>query len=109
MSRFSRLIESQIRKAQAEGQFDDLEGAGKPLPKREGEAHQDVGMEVGLRAMAEAGVIPEEIQFKKWLHDAYKRYRESTDEAEKKAIMKEIADLSLKYEIARDARVKFFR
>ncbi len=109
MSKLSKLTESQIQKAQAEGQLDNLKGAGQPLPKREGEAYQDPGLEVGLRAMAEAGVVPEEIQHKKSLNEAYKRYREATDEAEKKEIMRQISDLNLKYEIARDARKNFFK
>lgn len=109
MSRLSQLTESQIAKAQAEGQFDNLAGAGKPLPERKGEAFQDPGYEIGIRAMAEAGIVPEEIQYKKWLHEAYKRYRDAQGDEAKKAIMKEISDLNLSYEIAREARKNFFR
>ena len=39
MSRSLRnLIEAQIRKAQAQGKLDHLEGEGKPLPHRHGDA-----------------------------------------------------------------------
>ncbi len=109
MSKFSRLTEAQIEKARAEGQLDNLEGAGKPLPKREGEAYQDAGLEIGLRAMAQAGVVPEEIAFKKAMEAAKAAYAEAQNENEKKRIMKAMADLDLQYEIAKEARKKFFR
>ena len=59
--KWSTLVESQIHKAQAEGQLDDLRGAGKPLPKNQG---GDV-VSAGLGIMAEAGVLPNEIVLKK--------------------------------------------
>ncbi|MGV9308285.1 DnaJ family domain-containing protein [Nonomuraea sp. NPDC003727] len=33
--RFETLIDRQIREAQERGEFDDLPGAGKPLPNRD--------------------------------------------------------------------------
>lgn len=109
MPKFSKLTEAQIQKAKAEGQFDNLEGEGKPLPKREGEGFQDAGLAVGLRAMSQAGVLPEEIELKKQVDDAKARYVAASTEDEKKTIMREIADLNLKFEIAREARKSFFR
>ncbi len=109
MSRFSKLTEAQIAKARAEGQLDDLEGEGQPLPKREGEGFLDAGLGVGLRAMSQAGVVPEEIELKKALDEARARYAKAETDEEKHAIMKELAELNLKYEIAREARQKFFK
>lgn len=109
MTRFSRLTEAQIRKAEAEGQFRDLPGAGKPLPTRAGEAMLDAGEAAGFRMMAEAGALPEEIRLKIALDAALKDWHRATDDAARKTAMARIADLQMRYEIARDARRKFLR
>ena len=59
--KFDKLAERQILKAQAEGQLDDLKGAGKPLSKKGG----NTSTAAGFRIMAEAGVVPREIELKK--------------------------------------------
>lgn len=110
MSRsFRQLVERQIKKAQAEGQLDKLEGEGKPLPHRPGDALINPADAVGHRIMAEAGVLPEEIGLKAELDAAHKAYAACTDPAQKKDLMANIADLEMKYEIARDARRKFLK
>lgn len=109
MPNFNRLTEAQIRRAEAEGQFKDLEGAGKPLPDRPGDALLDAGEAVGFRMMAEAGALPEEIALKAELDEARRIWQAETDEARKKEAMARIAKLQMRYEIARDARRKFLR
>jgi len=108
-SRYRRLTEAQIKKAEAEGKLSGLAGEGKPLPDRPGDAFIDAGDAVGHRIMAEAGALPEEIRLKKLLADARARYATLSDEAERKAAMAEIADLDLRYAIAREARHRFLR
>lgn len=110
MSRaFRNLIERQIRKAEAEGKLSNLEGEGKPLPDRPGDALIDPGLAAGHRIMAEAGVLPEEFKLKKELDAARAAYAKLTDPDEKKSAMKRIADLELRYHIAQDARRRFMR
>jgi hypothetical protein len=103
-----RLTEQQIKKAEAEGKLKGLEGEGKPLPDRPGDAFIDAGDAVGHRIMAEAGALPEEIKLKAQLDEARKAWQAATDPDEKKRLMAKIADLELKYSIAREARMKFF-
>lgn len=108
MSRkYRELTEVQIRKAQAEGQFDDLPGAGQPLPAHPEEAMIDPMEAVGHRIMAEAGALPEEIALKKALDAAREDWRHAADAAEKKRLMARIAELQMKHEIAREARKTF--
>lgn len=110
MSRkFRELTEAQIRKAEAEGQFDDLPGAGKPLPAHPEEAMTDPMEAVGHRIMAEAGALPEEIELKKQMDAARAAWQSTTDPVEKARLMTEIARLNTRYEIAREARKKFLR
>ena len=108
MSRSLRnLTESQIRKAQAEGKLDHLEGEGKPLPHRPGDAFIDPGTAIGHRIMAEHGALPDEIRLKKDLAAARAAWRAATDPAEKKRLMAEIARIELAHNIAAEARRKF--
>lgn len=109
MPTFSRLTEAQIRKAEAEGKLNNLEGAGKPLPHRPGDALIDAGEAVGFRIMAEAGALPEEIALKAHLDQARRDWQGATSAGDKKRLMARIAELQMRHEIARDARRKFMR
>ena len=104
---FDRLVERQILKAVAEGKLQDLDGEGKPLPDRTGDAFVDVGMAVASRIMAEAGVLPEEFKIKKLLEAAKKAYREAEGEDAKRVAMSVIADLDQRYNVAVEARKRF--
>lgn len=107
MTGFRDLVERQIRKAEAEGQFDNLAGAGKPLPPRA--SGGDVIEEAGFRIMAEAGVVPEEIGLRKEIAAQKARMAEITDPALRKGAMAELARLELRHAIAMEARRKFLR
>ncbi len=104
---FHRLVERQIAKAIAEGQLDRPEGAGKPLPRREGEAYSDMAMQVAGRIMAEAGALPEEFKLKKLLEAARAAYAKAQSDEETRLAMALIADLELRHNIAAEARRKF--
>lgn len=106
---FRNLIERQILKAQAEGQLDDLEGQGHPLPDRSSEALTDPALAAGHRIMAQAGVLPEEFRIKKDLDAQRKLYSTLTDALERKAAMARLADLEMRFNMARDARRAFMR
>ena len=106
---FDRLVERQIQKALAEGQLSGLDGEGKPLPDRTGEAFVDMATAVATRIMAEAGALPEEFKLKKLLDAAKAAYRAAETEAEKHTAMALIADLEQRYNIAVEARRKFMK
>lgn len=109
MSKLSRLTEAQEQKALAEGKLSGLSGEGKPLPNRPGDALIDAADAVGYRIMAEAGALPEEISLKAQLDQARTDWQAATDSTDKKRCMARLADLQMRYEIARDARRKFLR
>lgn len=104
---YRELVEKQISRAIAEGKLRGLEGEGKPLPDRSGEAFTDMATQVALRMMAEAGVLPEEFKLKKLLDGARQVYQEAKSDAERRAAMAVIAELDLRYNIAVEARRKF--
>ncbi|MEQ9695293.1 DnaJ family domain-containing protein [Shimia sp. SDUM112013] len=99
------LAEHQIQKAKAEGQFDGLAGQGRPLPPRAG---GDI-MSAGLGIMAEAGVLPREIQLKKAVDAQRDSLKAETDPTRQKEIMRKLADLEMKLAIEQEARRKFYR
>ncbi|WP_068312911.1 DUF1992 domain-containing protein [Polycladidibacter hongkongensis] len=107
MNGLDLLIEQQIAKAQSEGLFEDLEGAGKPLPKRN--PHVDPMEEFLYRMMAENGAVPQEIELKKQVDQLNEQLAQVTDKAERKGIMRQIADLQLKIDMEREARLKLAR
>ena len=110
MSRDLRqLIEQQIAKAVADGKLAGLDGEGKPLPDRSGEAMADTATAVAMRIMAEAGAVPEEFKWKKALEAARAAYADAEGEAETRAAMALIAQLELRYNIAVEARRKFLK
>jgi hypothetical protein len=108
MSRsFRQLTEQQIRKALAEGQLSGLSGEGKPLPRRSGVT--DMATEVATRIMAEAGALPEEFKLKEALEAARATHAAAVTDDERRLAMALIADLELRYNIAREARRKFMQ
>lgn len=109
LGKLGKLVERQIKKAQAEGQLQGLDGEGQPLPDRSSEAMSDPAIAAGHRIMAQAGVLPEEFEIKKQLDAARHNYATLTDPVERKAAMAHIADLEMRYNMARDARRAFMR
>ena len=109
MSWLSKLAERQIARARAKGQLQGLEGEGKPLPDRPGDAFVSAGDAVGFRIMAEAGVLPEEITLKKAAAAQRALLATLTDEAERKAAMAELARIEMRQAIAEEARRKFLK
>lgn len=109
MSWLNKLAERQIARARAEGKLDHLEGTGKPLPDRPGDAFISAGDAVGFRIMAEAGVLPQEITLKKQAVVQRAHLATLTDPAERKAAMAELARLEMQQAIAEEARRKFLR
>lgn len=109
MSWLSRLAERRIQAARLKGQLQGLEGEGKPLPDRPGDAFVSPGDAVGFRIMAEAGVLPEEIALKKRVLAQRAHLATLTDAAERKAAMAELARLEMLQSIAEESRRKVLR
>ena len=102
--KFSTIAERQILKARAEGQFEGLQGEGKPLSRHDG----DAGMGVGMRMMAEQGVLPREFELKKAVHTQREGVA-AAPEGDRKAALARLADLEMLLAIEQEARQRFFR
>ena len=102
--KWSDLTERQIRKAQAEGQFDNLPGAGKPLEPGDGSADA-----VGFRIMADAGVVPREFELRKAVEAQRQVLQQTRDPDGQRREMAKLADLELRLNIEIEARKRFLR
>ena len=109
MSWLSHLAERQIQKARLNGKLQGLEGEGKPLPDRPGDAFVSPGDAIGFRIMAEAGVLPEEITLKKEAAQLRARLAGLANDAERRAAMADLAKLEMRQAIAKEARRRFLK
>ena len=104
---FHDLIEAQIEQARARGEFDNLSGAGKPLPPQD--TSVDAMTQTAQRIMAEHGVLPEELTVKAELRRLRGALRDETDRDKRKDLLAKIADLELRANLAAEARIRSLR
>ncbi|MBO9477304.1 DUF1992 domain-containing protein [Shimia sp. R11_0] len=92
------LINQKIREAEEAGAFDNLEGAGKPLPR-------EVDPENALlnRLVKESGAVPEFVSLSRELARLRAELRETGDRTKRRIIMKEMSLMEAKIEVARKA------
>ena len=92
------LITSKIKEAEADGAFDNLPGAGKPLP--------EVGDPKSAylnRVMRENGVVPEFVALSKEMAALREALRDTADRDERKRLMSQIAALEPRLATARES------
>ena len=103
--RLDRLAEGQIRKAQAEGQLNDLKCAGAPLPRNPAAGEASA---VGFRIMAEAGAVPEEVRLRREVTAQRQKLQNAGSSQQKREEMRKLADLELRLAIQEEARRKYY-
>ena len=95
---FDRLVEQKIREAMANGEFDRLEGEGRPV---------DLGayfsapeeLRAGFAVMRNANVVPEEMQLRGEMEQLRRELEACADAARREALRKGLAELTLKYDL----------
>ena len=92
------LITQKIREAEANGEFDNLPGAGKPLPKVD-----DPENALIRRIIEENGAVPEFISLSRELRKLRDALREVDDRTRRREIMKEMSMLEARIDLARKA------
>ena len=90
------LVEARIRKAMAEGEFDNLPGKGKPidLSKYYGVPEH---LRIAYQMMKDSGYIPEEVRLKKEMEILKKKIKQCKSEEEKHKLMKELTEVSQQF------------
>jgi hypothetical protein len=95
---FDKLVEQKIREAQEAGEFDDLEGAGRPV-NLEAYFNTPEEMRAGYALLKNAGVLPQDAVVVKELNEATARLEACRDERERERLRREVRDLQLKYDL----------
>lgn len=98
----SSVIDLAMRRAEAEGAFEDLPGAGKPLPN----LHEPADA-VLHRMMTEAHAKPPAVVLSGKIAESRARLRALTDPDARKAEMKILADLQTRFAIEQEANRRF--
>lgn len=104
-------IEMIIKQAIERGVFENLPGEGKPIELKNlnpMETKED-RMINRLVAMAMAGEPPLEIIILKEIESLKQRLEECKSDSEKRILKSKLAELNLKYEIQREARLAFYK
>ncbi|MFW8634166.1 DUF1992 domain-containing protein [Cribrihabitans pelagius] len=95
------LINARIEAAEAEGAFDNLSGAGKPLPDCD-----DPENALLNRLVRESGGVPEFVSLSRELHRLRAELRETGDRTRRQEILKEMSMMDARVELARKAYAK---
>jgi hypothetical protein len=97
MDLISLLAEEKIKQAEANGEFRNLPGAGKPLELEDlSGVPEDVRM--SYKILKNAGYIPPEMQLQKEIMSLRDLIRTCTDDGERAAYRKRISEKEIQYE-----------
>ncbi len=97
------IANEKIREAQLRGEFNNLPGAGKPLPEDELRGVPEE-LRIGFKLLKDAGMLPEEMQLRKdmvTLHDLLVACR---DEEEKAKLLSQLNAKKLRYRVLMEDR-----
>jgi hypothetical protein len=95
---FDKLVEQKIREAQRAGEFDDLEGAGRPINLDAYFATPEE-LRAGYAVLKNAGVLPEEAQLRREVNELKERLDSCEDTQERERLTRELSQLTLKYSL----------
>ena len=92
------LVDARIRAAQAEGEFDNLPGQGKPLPPED-----DPENALFNRLMKENGAVPEFVSLSRELERLRAELADTGDRTKRSEILKEMSMMDARIDLARKA------
>jgi hypothetical protein len=104
MSYFQQLAEKKIREAIENGEFDHLEGSGKPLD------HSDYfsappEMRIAFHILKNAGVVPEEVNLMNSIHRLTDHIRSALTPEEKERLVRKKTLLQNRLNIMKERRL----
>ena len=104
MSYFQRIAEQKIQEAIRNGEFDNLEGSGKPLD------HSDYfsappELRMSFHLLKNAGVVPEEVELLNSIHRITGHIKSALSSAEKERLTREKVLLQNRYNMMKEQRI----
>ncbi|WP_208591636.1 DnaJ family domain-containing protein [Gracilibacillus suaedae] len=103
MDVFSQLAEERIKQAMKDGEFDQIEGKGKPL-KKDPLEHVPAELRMSYRIMKNSGYLPEEVQINKELASLRDLLKYCTGDKDKQRLEKRISEKELQFQMLLDKR-----
>lgn len=102
---FEIIAERRIQQAIAEGEFDNLQGKGKPIPD-DGLDMVPEELRMSYKILKNAGIVPEEIELRKGIVQLQDLLNACADEQERKVIRTKINEKLLRYNMIMESRGK---
>ncbi len=103
---FQKIVEDRIRRAQEEGEFDNLPGAGKPL-RLEDDATVPEELRLAHKILKNSDCLPPELELKREIRKTEDLLAGMQDTAEKYRALKKLNFLIMKLNSLRSASVQF--
>ena len=94
----AKFIEERIREAMEAGEFDNLEGAGKPVNLSE-YFNTPEDLRMGYSVLKSAKIVPEEVSRLKEIGELKEKIKLASDEAEKKNLTKILNEKTLAFDL----------
>jgi hypothetical protein len=99
MSVVEKIAEQKIREAMAQGEFDGLSGAGKPLERLDSYFATPEQVRLGYPVLKSAGIVPEEVQLRREIYLLRQQLEGIDDAGRREKVSRDIRALELKYEL----------
>ncbi|MBW2176429.1 MAG: DUF1992 domain-containing protein [Deltaproteobacteria bacterium] len=102
---FEKIIEQRIQKAQRKGDFENLPGRGKPLPKEDMNVPED--LRLAYKILKNADCIPPELEIKTEIRNTQELLSGMEETSEKYKVLKKLNLLILKLNSLRSGGIQF--
>ena len=103
---FERIVEERIKKAQYQGMFENLPGAGKPLDFSD-DRHIPEDLRLAYKILKNADCIPPELEMRKEIQRTEDLLVDMKDTAERYRILKKLNFLIMKLNASRNSDTRF--
>lgn len=105
-SGFTKIVEERIRKAQRNGEFENLAGSGKPLALEE-DRHIAEELRLSYKILKNADCLPPEVELKKEIERTEELLRGMQETAEKYRMLQKLNFLIMKLNSTRNMSIEF--
>ena len=99
---FEKIVEEKIREAIKAGEFDNLSGQGKPIDL-EAYFSTPEDLRLGYSVLKSSGCLPPEVELLREIESLEERLAQTTDEEEKRRLLKEMEGKQLKLHLLNDS------
>ncbi len=103
---FDRIVEERIRAAQRRGDFENLEGSGKPLRLTD-ESNIPEDLRLAYKVLRNADIMPPEIELRKEILRTEDLLEQMPDTAEKYRLLNKLNFMIMKLNTIRHGRIDF--